>query len=122
MKKRPINPRRYPHNITRKRSGPPTRNYFNELVPGVVTETELRASVQPVRLEDVPTVGGQQYQEYLSAFVPAGQVPGETGAALAGAFDEAIADKVVYEGKTYFVDVSKDWPGSHTEATLGRES
>ena len=74
--KRPINPRRYPHAITRKRSGPPSRNFFNELVPGPIVETDLRASVQPVRLQDVPTEGGQQYQGHLLAFVPDGQIPG----------------------------------------------
>ena len=120
--KRPINPQRYPHAITRRRQGPPSRNYFNELVPGPIVETALRASVQPVRLQDVPTEGGQQYQGHLLAFVPDGQIPGETGAALAGAFDGSLADRVVYDGLEYAVDVSKHWEGKHTEATLQRES
>ena len=117
-----MNPRVFPHEITRKRSGPPSRDFYNELVPGVVVETALRASVQPIELQDVPTEAGQQFSGRLRAFVPDNQVPGETGAALAGAFDGSLADRVEYDGLTYSIDVTKHWRGSHVVAELLRES
>ena len=87
MRSHDIDPRRFPHTITRKRTGPTTFNFFNEPVPGAVVETDLRASVQPISLRDLPSEAGQQFQGILLAFVPDGQA-GETGAALVGAFDD----------------------------------
>ena len=107
--------RRFPQTITRRRHGADRSNDFGELVPGPVTETELRASVQPMSLEDSDFSGGVSVSSRLSVYVP---VPG----ALAAAFEDAQADAVVVDGLEYVVEESQSWPGSHTRAILLRET
>ena len=119
---RRMDPRRFPHEIFRQRSGPPSRNFYNELVPGPIVSTALRASVQPIELQDVPTEAGQQLSGRLRAFVPDNQVPGETGPALRGAVVDGLADAVEFGGIRYAVDKSEHWRGSHVVAELLRES
>ena len=108
-------PRRFPHTITRRRQGAGRVNDFGEFVPGALTETDLRASVQPMTLEDSDFAGGVSVSHRLSVFVPQ---PG----ALAAAFEEAEADTVIVDGLEYIVEESQSWRGSHTRATLLRET
>ena len=107
--------RRFPQTITRRRQGADTFNDFGEFVPGPVTETALRASVQPMTLEDSDFAGGVSVSSRLSVYVP---VPG----ALMAAFEDAVADAAVVDGLEYIVEESQSWPGSHTRAILLRET
>ena len=107
--------RRFPDTVTRRRTGPDTVNDFGEHVPGTVTETALRASVQPMSLEDADFAGGVSVSHRLSVHVPA---PG----ALAAAFEDRGADAVVVDGLEYVVEESQSWRGSHTRAVLLRET
>ena len=106
-------PRRFPGTITRRRQGVGDRNTAGEYVPGTMTETDFRASVQPLELEDSDIAGGASLEERLRVYVP---VPD----ALMAAFDDREADEVVYDGTTYTVEESRSWPGSHTRATILR--
>ena len=122
---RSLDPRRFPTTITRLRRGPTTFNFFNEPVPGVVVETDLRASVQPISLEFELSEAGRGRQERLLALVPDGQIAGDTGATLRASpdvpdIDDHVNDRVRLDGVTYFVSDSKHWVGSHTEAELTR--
>ena len=110
-----LSPRRFPDIITRRRTGAATTNAFGEFVPGAVTESDLRASVQPMTLEDADFAGGVSVSHRLSVYVPA---PG----ALAAAFEDAQADNVVVDGLEYVVEESQSWRGSHTRAVLLRET
>ena len=107
--------RRFPAAITRRRRGADTINDFGEPVAGPVTETTLRASVQPMSLEDADFAGGVSVSHRLSVYVPAPR-------ALAAAFEDAQADSVVVDGLEYVVEESQSWRGSHTRATLLRET
>ena len=107
--------RRFPDTITRRREGASTTNDFGEFVPGAITESELRASVQPMSLEDSDFAGGVSVSHRLSVYVPAPR-------ALAAAFEDAQADSVVVDGLEYVVEESQSWRGSHTRATLLRET
>ena len=107
--------RRFPDTVTRKRETPGHRNQYGEYVPGMVEETDLRASVQPMTLEDADFVGGVQVSHRLSVYVP------EPGA-LSAAFEDAAADKVVVDGHEFVVESSQSWRGSHTRAILLRET
>ncbi|MCY4658613.1 MAG: hypothetical protein OXF93_02190 [Acidobacteria bacterium] len=110
-----LSPRLFPHTITRRRRGADTFNDFGELVPGSVTETTLRASVQPMTLEDSDFAGGVSVSERRSVYVPA-------AAALSAAFEDRGADVVVVDGDTFIVESSQSWRGSHTRAILLRET
>jgi len=106
--------RRFPDTITRKRQAPGTRNQYGEFVPGVVTETALRASVQPLGLEDEDVVEGSRLLDRLKVYVPQPD-------ALLAAFGDRQADKVDVDGGVDFVvEQSKSWRGSHTRAILLR--
>ena len=107
--------RRFPHTITRRRTMPGHRDDFGEHVPGTVEETDLRASVQPMSLEDSDLVGGVQVSHRLSVYVPEPD-------ALSAAFMDDAADQVLYGGNQFVVEESQSWPGSHTRAVLLRES
>lgn len=107
--------RRFPDRITRRRQGAQTVNQFGEFVPGAITESELRASVQPMTLEDSDHAGGVSVSSRLSVYVPQ---PG----ALAAAFEDAEADTVIVDGLEYVVEESQSWRGSHTRAILLRET
>lgn len=106
-------PRRFPDTITRRRQAPGAFNDFGEWVPGATAETTMRASVQPLSLDDVDTAGGVQSVERLKVYVP-------QPAALAAAFDDREADRVLVNGLDYVVEESRSWRGSHTRATILR--
>ena len=107
--------RRFPETITRRRQAPGHYNSAGEYVEGAITETELRASVQPLKLEDSDFLGGVSLLERLRVYVPQPD-------ALAAAFDDRQADKVVVAGIEYVVEESRSWPDSHTRATILRET
>ena len=109
-------PRRFPHRITRRRQEPGTTNAFGQFQPGATTEVEFAASVQPLKLDDADIAGGVGLVERWVAFVPEEN-------ALRAAFEESReADQVVVFGTTFVVEESRSWPGSHTRATLLRET
>ena len=134
----------FPQTITRRRTMPGSRNQFGEYVPGQVVDTPLPASVQPLALEDSDFVGGAQVLERLKCYVPddaedlyqptgfsqafsnafykRGAVQPSGGDPLAAAFEDSIADQVIYGGRTYTVEESRRWRGSHVRATLLRAS
>lgn len=91
------------------------RNSFGEVEEGVVTEATFRASVQPLGLEDADLVGGAQLLHRLKVYVPIED-------ALVAAFDDRGADTVLHGGVEYVVEESRSWSGSHTRATLLRET
>ncbi|MCY4002502.1 MAG: hypothetical protein OXF33_02160 [Rhodospirillales bacterium] len=107
--------RRFPQTITRRRQMPGYRNDHGEFIEGSIEETEFRASVQPMSLEDNESIGGGAISHRLRTFVPEPD-------ALAAAFDDAEADTVVYGSLEFTVEESQSWPGSHTRAVLLRQS
>ena len=109
------------------------------MVPGTVTDMTLPANVQPLELEDVDATSGASLVERVKVYVPdrAGLTnlprgfsaafntdfyhrPPAHGALLAAAFEEAEADEVIHDGKTYTVESSVRWPGSHVRAIAVR--
>ena len=88
-----------------------------EWVPGATTDVELRASVQPLALEDADLAGGVQLRQRLKCYV----LPRRERVGLAAAFEQAGADKVIWQGATYVVEESRTW-STFTRATLLRES
>ena len=108
-------PQRFPDRIVRRRQEPGTTNAFGEFVEGSKTEVAFAASVQPMALEDADIAGGVSLQDRRVAFVP------EENALLA-AFEDRQADQVIFFGTTFVVEESRSWPGSHTRATLLRET
>lgn len=107
----------FPDTITRRRTMPGHRDEHGEYVKGSTVDTELRANVQPLALTDSDFVGGAQVLERLKVYVPD---DAEGDDALAAAFDDSTADEVVYDGKTYEVEESRRYRGSHVRATLLR--
>ena len=105
--------RRFPDTLTRKRTMPGHRNEFGEYVEGSVEETTLRASVQPMSLEDADDAGGVSVSERLSVYVPEPD-------ALSAAFEDSTADTVEVDGLEYLVEQSQSWRGHHTRAILLR--
>ena len=109
--------RRFPDTITRRRRSPVDYNEYGDRVQAYEAETEMRAAVQPLSLEDSDLVGGSQLIERLKVYVPA-----SSGDLRAASDDDGSgADKVVYRGKLYVVEESRAWP-KFTRATLLRES
>ncbi len=108
--------RRFPDTITRRRRAPGERNGLGEWVPGAVTETDLRASVQPLKLEDADLEGGVRLQERLKVYIPQPH-------ALIAAFGDREADRVLVDGAEYVTESSSTWIGNsaHTKAVLLRE-
>ena len=106
--------RRFPDSIIRRREEPGYRDKNGEWVPGATVETTLRASVQPLKLEDADTVAGVRVQDRRKAYIP---VPD----ALRAAADDATGDVVIYQGLEYAVTLSESWP-NHTRAMLLRET
>ena len=101
--------------ITRRRRMPGHYHEdHGEYVEGSVEETEIRASVQPLAIEDSDFVGGAQLVERVKVYVPEPD-------ALVAAFATSVADEVVIGTKTYVVEESRSWP-SHTRATVLRET
>ena len=107
--------RRFPDTITRRRQGPSTVNPFGETVPGALTEDEVRASVQPLSLQDSDFAGGISVSHRPTVFVP-------QPAALRAAYEDREADTVVVDGLEYVVEESQSWRRSHTRARLLRET
>lgn len=106
--------RRFPDTIIRRRQAPGAYNSAGEWTPGAVTETELRASVQPLALEDTDLVAGADLTERRKVYVPEAD-------ALRAAADDAMADEVEVDGVRFVVEESRSWPGSpHTRATILR--
>ena len=108
-------PQRFPHRIVRRRQEPGTTNTFGEFEPGTVIETTFAASVQSLGLDDADIAGGVSLVERWVAFVPEPD-------ALRAAFEDREADQVVVFGTPFVVEESRSWPGSHTKATLLRET
>ena len=88
---------------------------FGEFIEGTITEVELPASVQPLDLQDADIAGGVSLVERLRIYVPEPD-------ALRAAFDDAGADAVAWLGLEFTVEESRSWPGSHTRATVLRET
>lgn len=107
-------PRRFPDTITRRRQAPGSRNDSGEWVPGATVETELRASVQPLALDDADVVAGSQLVERLRCYVPGADT-------LLAAFDDREADRVVVDGREFVVERSESWL-NHTKATILRQA
>lgn len=107
--------RRFPDTVTRRRTGADTVNDYGEVEPGPVTETELRASVQPISTEDLDVVDGSRLIERLTIYVP------EAGALRAARDDTGTADAVVVDGTEYVIERSSSWRGHHTKAIALRE-
>ena len=110
-----LSARRFPETITRRRfTGGHRHVETGEWVPGTVTETVFRASVQPIALEDTDTEGATNILERHRVFV-------NEPAALAGAFEDEVADRVLYLGTDFVVVESVSWPRGHTRATILRQ-
>ena len=107
--------RRFPDTIIRRRFEASDYDEFGDWIESAQNEVTLRASVQPILLEDRDLVGGAQMVERLKVYVPA-----DSGD-LRAAFDDREADRVVYKGKVYMVEGSRTWP-KFTRATLLRET
>ena len=129
--------RRFPDVVTRLRTSPGVRDNTGETVPGAVAEVDFPASVQPVELIDKDRSEGVLLTDRLRVYVvpidrlgPAfgsafggafDTAPGAgDGPLLAAAFDEAVADRVRYDGRLFVVEESQAWSG-HTRAVLLRE-
>ncbi len=152
MTVRAISQRRFPDVITRRRTLPGAYNEYGKFIAGAIRETELRASVQPLSIEDKDFAGGAQERERVKVYVPSGPVEqliesdtltwgGEQldwasaplswgrivqnespGVALQAAFEDSQADRVAVAGVEYVVEESRYWPRSHTRAILLRET
>ena len=108
--------RRFPDTITRRRRSPVDYDKFGDRVKAYEAETEMRASVQPIALEDSDLVSGAQLVERLKVYIPASE-----GDLRAASDDLGEADQVVYRGKLYVVEESRTWP-KFTKAMLLRET
>ena len=64
---------------------------------------------------DADIAGGVSLVERLRIYVPEPD-------ALRAAFDDAGADAVAWLGLEFTVEESRSWPGSHTRATVLRET
>ena len=147
---RPLSPRRFPDRITRLREAPGRWNEIGEWEPGAAERVELRASVQPMKLDDLDAEGGVRARERFRVYVlPRRERVGYadaaltlTGApltlggkaltlglgaeviddhALAAALREAGADWVEWLGVVYVVESSRSW-GTFTRAVVFRET
>ena len=103
--------RRFPDRIVRRRQGPGTR-VAGRYVEGAVTETPLRASVQPVAVEDVLQEGGERLSDRRRIYVPG-------RSQLRAAADDSEADTVVIEGEAFAVVEAEAWR-SYTRAVVLR--
>ena len=105
---------RFPDTIIRRRESPGERSDAGEYIHGAVSQTTFKASVQPVNLEDVDAPEGARLLHRLKVYISEPN-------ALAAAFDDAVADKVVYENMNYVVEESFNWP-DHTKAIIMRQN
>ena len=104
---------RFPDTIIRRRESPGERSDAGEYIHGAVSQTTLRASVQPISLEDDDLPEGARYSNRLRVYVPEAD-------ALAAAFEDAPGDKVIVDGLEYAVEETQSWRGHHTRAVLLR--
>lgn len=107
-----MRPGRFPDTIIRLREAPGERNQFGEWEPGAVAEIKFRASVQPIKLEDVDAVEGSRLVHRRKVYIP-------TPNALAAAHDDAGGDRVRVDGVEFAVESSESWP-DHTKAIIVR--
>ena len=112
-----LSARRFPDTIIRRREMPGDYNSYGEWVSGPALHQDMQASVQPVSLEDENELGGEQLAERWIVFV----LPAADGTTLRGAFDNAKADQVLWQGNLYNVVSSKNWP-NYTRAIIGRNT
>ena len=103
--------RRFPDRIVRRRQAPGSR-VAGVYVDGAVTETPLRASVQPVAVEDVLTEGGERLSDRRRLYVPG-------RAQLRAAADDSEADTVRIDGEVFEIVEVESWRG-HTRAVALR--
>ena len=130
--------RRFPDRLLRRRETPGHRDGLGVWIPGAVIDTELRASVQPIQVDDSENEGGSQFRERLRCFVlphrsrvaPASAALRLMGAdltlrgaritlnsglsvtdrhAAAASFVEAGADRCKYLGVWFVVQSSVTW-------------
>lgn len=106
--------RLFPHTVTRRRYGAAGYTDYGKYEVGAPIETDFRASVEPLKLEDIDTVGGAQLSDQIRVYIPEPD-------ALAAAHDDKPADRVVFDGDEYTVVQSQSWIESHTAAILLRE-
>ncbi len=107
---------RFPDEIVRLRFDAGDYDDTGRWQSGDPVEAPMRASVQPVALEDVDNLGeGARLRQRLRVYVPSSS--GE----LRAAADTAEADRVHVGGKVYTVEESRTWP-DHTRAVLIRET
>ena len=99
--------RRFPDTITRRRRGEGRRNRRGEWVPGDVMEHDYRASVQPEGLTDADDVGGTRLVDRIKVYIPGEDM-------VLAAFDDQEPDRIRWKGRTYVVERSMSWTGSHT--------
>ena len=108
-----LSPRRFPDTIIRRRTGAGSNNAFGEYVPGMTVETEFRATVQPLGVEDSDLVGGTQLSDRRAIYIPKVD-------ALQAAFEDREADRVLVDGLDFVVTDSWTWR-THTKAHVLRE-
>ena len=114
--------RRFPDTIIRYRTG--RGGYvLGQFVPGKESSIELKAAVQPLALEDSDFAGGAQTRSLIKIYIPqsADQNASPLTPVLSAAFDTALADEVLWEGKRYVVEESRRWP-RYTRAVCIRET
>lgn len=112
---RVFRPGRFPHRVTRIRQLEGDFNSRGEWTPGAEFEDELRASVQPIVVEDRDLVEGAGLSDRIKVYTP------EPDALLA-AFDDREADKIRWDGEVYTVIAARTWTGKHTRAVCLRET
>ncbi len=110
-----LSPRRFRDIIVRRRQAEGERDETGKYVDGPTTETELRASVQPLGLEYLLGANGLHLKDRLVVYVP------EPEALRAAHEDRIPPDRVAVGGEEYVVDQSHSW-GKHTRAVLLRQT
>ena len=101
-----LSPRQLPDVVTHK-TVTTTVNDFGEAVKSV-TESQVPASVQPVEIEDLETIGGEVVSERRVIFLRAG-------------VDVSAEDRFsLDDGADFHVTDFRRWPGSHTRVLVVR--
>ena len=106
---------KFPDTITRRRQEPGSRDMYGTFIDGAITEVDLRASVQPLLLDDSDTAGGAVFTHRLKIYVSQPD-------ALRAAFEDREADVCVVDTLDYIVEESQSWRGSHTKAIVLRQN
>ena len=109
-------PRRFPETITRRRQSAGGSQQRGRVGPG------SRDRDRTCRFRPTARPGGLRHRRRrVFGRADQGLHPGAEYA-LAAAFDDGEADRVIYGGREFVVEESRSWPGSHTRATLLRET